>query len=1089
MSCNIKRIKGCEIAGSTFNGRKLSLNRDFSNDTFKAKVKTFNQKPIAEITGIKNATDVYFPFNGLENLSAGLYIIEYWGNFEDIGNELFCIEEFSVVAPSKAGEAQCCDNYNVFNFVTEDISIDIQITATIVNIGGNVDLSNYYTKLETYSKVEIDSLLNAKEVTKPELDILISENKLEPNRLYKITGVESWCFSQHLIKAIYLKAITNNTLESEGVGEFYTPKYNNSDSNLGIWKGELLANGMISSASYNIGDKVIWGNLFWENISGNIGSNLRAFDGFDDGYLMQNWISETDWQLITPNDDESLYNIQFDAIKYDLENDYINYRADDLGNVYELPYNVLLELNIVNIDPTFIYYLNGIALFQWSNDYFQNNKVSDSLVINCNYKHVFKGNFIIEKSIINDNNFFNVDFIGNIFKNSKAIANYLKTYGGLLYNNLDNSSINLNKYYFEISYNNLKYNSRIYNNTDNNIIVGSKYSRIKGNNLDNFGNLSNNIFVEEGKSVINDVKRIYDNNVKGFSTISGNTIKNGSRIYDNNLSNYDEINGNILDTDANIYRNFLKSFCKINGHILTGHGRIYGNTLYRQGEITNCKLRISPASSFASGIHSNEIWSGKIENIDFGNIINPSGTNPNDPAFGGSSLDNCIIKNKSIIKDLILPDSGGVGLQFIKMNGASEFKNITVNDSIRSVEFINTVFDETSDYSKIIQGAAYGGVGFTKYYLDNVLLQDRFDEKQDKLQDITGNVGVGKLDDSATEKLDVNGYVKATGYKTSTGTENQSLTADGGTFDLNTKADLVDGKVPSSQLPSYVDDVLEFANLASFPATGESGKIYIALDTNKTYRWSGSVYVIISESLALGETSSTAYRGDRGKIAYDHSQATGNAHNTKVEELTDVSGDATSIVDTDVVLKKESGGLWKKISWVNIKATLKAYFDGLYAPKSFNVKVTTPSSWVTGTTSETEVLRIEIPANSISDNSFLNMPILYLSKIGTNGNMSIKGKLSTSPTMPSGGTDQIFGYTNVGATITSFGMDRIYIISDRLIKGFPFQVSSLSSSSTNTNSFGSKEFDRTVTNYLYISIQLGNSADQARLEGVQFTNS
>ena len=160
MSCNIKRIKGCEVAGSTFNGRKLSLNRDISDDTFKAKVKTFNQKPIAEITGFKNATDVYFPFNGLENLSAGLYLIEYWGNFEDIGNELFCVEEFSVVAPSKAGEAQCCDNNNVFNFVTEDVSIDIQITATIVNIGGGADLSNYYKKSETYSKDEVDDIIS-----------------------------------------------------------------------------------------------------------------------------------------------------------------------------------------------------------------------------------------------------------------------------------------------------------------------------------------------------------------------------------------------------------------------------------------------------------------------------------------------------------------------------------------------------------------------------------------------------------------------------------------------------------------------------------------------------------------------------------------------------------------------------------------------------------------------------------------------------------------------------------------------------------------------------------------------------------------
>lgn len=79
-----------------------------------------------------------------------------------------------------------------------------------------------------------------------------------------------------------------------------------------------------------------------------------------------------------------------------------------------------------------------------------------------------------------------------------------------------------------------------------------------------------------------------------------------------------------------------------------------------------------------------------------------------------------------------------------------------------------------------------------------------------------------------------------------------------------------DGKVPSSQLPSYVDDVLEYANLSSFPATGETGKIYIAQDTNKTYRWSGSAYVEISASLALGATSSTAFRGDYGNSAYAH---------------------------------------------------------------------------------------------------------------------------------------------------------------------------------------------------------------------------
>ena len=76
------------------------------------------------------------------------------------------------------------------------------------------------------------------------------------------------------------------------------------------------------------------------------------------------------------------------------------------------------------------------------------------------------------------------------------------------------------------------------------------------------------------------------------------------------------------------------------------------------------------------------------------------------------------------------------------------------------------------------------------------------------------------------------------------------------------------GKVPSSQLPSYVDDVEEYADITHFPAVGESGKIYIALDTNISYRWGGSTYVKIGSDLALGETASTAYRGDRGAAAY-----------------------------------------------------------------------------------------------------------------------------------------------------------------------------------------------------------------------------
>ncbi len=76
------------------------------------------------------------------------------------------------------------------------------------------------------------------------------------------------------------------------------------------------------------------------------------------------------------------------------------------------------------------------------------------------------------------------------------------------------------------------------------------------------------------------------------------------------------------------------------------------------------------------------------------------------------------------------------------------------------------------------------------------------------------------------------------------------------------KADLVDGIVPTTQLPSTI---IEVATLTALPSEGESGKIYIAVDTNLTYRWSGTQYVEISSSLDIGETADSAFAGNRGK--------------------------------------------------------------------------------------------------------------------------------------------------------------------------------------------------------------------------------
>lgn len=90
------------------------------------------------------------------------------------------------------------------------------------------------------------------------------------------------------------------------------------------------------------------------------------------------------------------------------------------------------------------------------------------------------------------------------------------------------------------------------------------------------------------------------------------------------------------------------------------------------------------------------------------------------------------------------------------------------------------------------------------------------------------------------------------------------------------------GKIPTEQIPGMFDDVVEFENFAAFPETGETGKIYVALDTNISYRWSGSTYIKVGSPLELGETSTTAYAGDKGKATTDkvnsHVSNTSNPH-------------------------------------------------------------------------------------------------------------------------------------------------------------------------------------------------------------------
>lgn len=119
------------------------------------------------------------------------------------------------------------------------------------------------------------------------------------------------------------------------------------------------------------------------------------------------------------------------------------------------------------------------------------------------------------------------------------------------------------------------------------------------------------------------------------------------------------------------------------------------------------------------------------------------------------------------------------------------------------------------------------------------------------------------------------------------------------------------GKVPAAQLPSYVDDVLEYANLAGFPATGEAGKIYVALDTNKTYRWSGSAYVEISaspgttDSLTEG-TANLYFTTARARAALSATGAVSYNSATGVISAELTSGYASKTVATNTTLAADT---------------------------------------------------------------------------------------------------------------------------------------------------------------------------------------
>ena len=249
-----------------------------------------------------------------------------------------------------------------------------------------------------------------------------------------------------------------------------------------------------------------------------------------------------------------------------------------------------------------------------------------------------------------------------------------------------------------------------------------------------------------------------------------------------------------------------------------------------------------------------------------------------------------------------------------------------------------------------------------------------------------------------------------------------------------------DGKVPSSQLPSYVDDVLEYSSKSAFPSTGETGKIYVDLSNNKTYRWSGSAYVEISPSLALGTTSSTAFRGDYGNTAYTHSQsahAPSNAEENQNAFSNIVVGSTTIAADskTDTLTLVAGDNVTLTPDATNDKVTIAAADTKYTHPSSHPASMISGLATVATTGSYNDLsnkptiptqITVDSALSSTSTNPVQNKVInSALSGKASSSHTHTKSQITDFPTIPTKTSELTndSGYTTNVGTITGIKMN------------------------------------------------------------------
>ena len=565
-------------------------------------------------------------------------------------------------------------------------------------------------------------------ITKDAADVLVSNNNLIVNQLYKITGLmknKTGFINPTLYDdgnndgiSIYLTAISTNSFSTSGLGEFFNPKYlsfdtyNNGDKTglYGIWDGENPS----STTTYSIGDVVYWGGYAWSNLTGNIGTNLNILT-----------LDGANWSKIQFSD-SNYYIKVIDYVEFDYGGDWLIRRKDLKNNI-----DVILPFETYWYDDG---NYHPISITQWGN--------------NTPYSAITSNSYIIGLSnvLINDSYFETINFKGRYLFNLSVTYTYAQSlyfgkntvFENCVINDVYFSDIIMthdysnggNAYFGE----NEIINSYVVAITlsgasfDSNIV---KNSGIGGLNMYNYSSFNNNqiIFSQCFSCDINTSTINYNNLISNGgigslniynSTIGYNNLNN-SYIQYNNLSG-SNINYNILSNGASIentQNGIIDS--NINNNILS-NGSYIGN--FQNIGITNFQITynnlnngsiISDIGGSNATINNNIITNGgNIRYVSFDSTAHLNNNTIDSGGIYGAYYLNTTISNSSVNYNTLTDESNihlvelvNSNIQFNSLsntsyigyltlnNGSSFYENtLTQNSGVEGIGFDNSLFGD-----------------------------------------------------------------------------------------------------------------------------------------------------------------------------------------------------------------------------------------------------------------------------------------------------------------------------------------------------------------------------------------------------------